>query len=227
MRQIPISFKSGGLSLEGVVTQPDTEGDWVGIVLCSPEPQLGGTMESPVIGALVRGLSERGFATLRFNYRGIGSSEGESGLGRGELDDARAAMKMLQSWPGVDKSKIVTVGYSFGAGINARLALREKKSIRITVCVSPPLTLPPLGLQALHDLNSLNYPLLVLIGEKDGLTSPDDLREWVQGLDNSLVQMETVPDADRSWQGKRDELANRIAKFVTRSLALGDHGEMD
>lgn len=227
MRQIPISFKSGGLSLEGVVTQPDTEGDWVGIVLCSPEPQLGGTMESPVIGALVRGLSERGFATLRFNYRGIGSSEGESGLGHGELDDARAAIKMLQSWPGVDKSKIVTVGYSFGAGINARLALREKKSIRITVCVSPPLTLPPLGLQALHDLNSLNYPLLVLIGEKDGLTSPDDLREWVQGLDNSLVQMETVPDADRSWQGKRDELANRIAKFVTRSLDLGDHGEMD
>lgn len=218
MRQIPISFKSSGLSLEGVVTQPDTEGDWVGIVLCSPEPQLGGTMESPVIGALVRGLAERGFATLRFNYRGIGASEGESGLGHGELDDARAAMKMLQSWPGIDESKIVTVGYSFGAGINARLALREKKSIRITVCVSPSLTLPPLGLQTLHDLHSLTHPLLVLIGEKDGLTSPDELNEWIQGLDTPLAQMETVPGADRSWQGKRDELADRIARFVARNL---------
>ena len=131
LRQTPIAFTSGTFSLEGVVTQPvDLAGDLPAALLCHPEPHLGGTMASPVIEAVVRGLTERGFLTLRFNYRGIGESQGESGLGAGELEDAKAALKVLRSWPGVDRKKIVVVGYSFGAGIAVRLALRERKAVR-------------------------------------------------------------------------------------------------
>lgn len=222
LRQTPISFTSGAFSLEGVVTQPvDPAGDLPGILLCHPEPHLGGTMASPVIEALVRGLTERGFLTLRFNYRGIGESEGESGLGAGELEDAKAALKILRSWPGVDRKRIAIVGYSFGAGIVVRLALREKKAVRASVAVSPSLILPPLGIQDVKGMGSLERPMLVLIGEEDGLTPPAQLQEWVEGLDNPSVRIMIAPEANRSWEGKRNNMTDRIARFLDESLDLG------
>ena len=78
MRQSAVSFKTEGLTFEGVITQPDEgSGPWPGVVICHPHPLHGGSMDNNVVLALAMGLVEEGFVTLRFNFRGVGGSEGE------------------------------------------------------------------------------------------------------------------------------------------------------
>lgn len=217
--QTRISFPSGENVLEGVVSAPEgIAGRLPGVLLCAPEPHLGGTMESPVVQSLVQGLDARGYVTLRFNYRGVGESQGGYSLGVGEVEDARAALKVLRGWPGVDRRRVGLVGYSFGAGIAVRVALRER-AVRATVAVSPPLTLPPVGIQTVQGLSALRRPLLVLIGERDGLTPPRQLAEWVERLRVPTIRFEEMSGADRSWQGNRLALAGRVAEFLAEALA--------
>ena len=82
MRQSAVSFKIknklGDLDLEGVVAQPDAGlGPWPGVVMCHPHPLFGGNMDNNVVLAVTSALNDQGFATLRFNFRGVGNSEGE------------------------------------------------------------------------------------------------------------------------------------------------------
>ena len=77
MRQQSIGFKSGRLTLEGIVTLPQNAGgDSPGVVVCHAHPVLGGSMTSPVTHALCQSLDDAGIATFRFNFRGVGGSEG-------------------------------------------------------------------------------------------------------------------------------------------------------
>ena len=219
MRQTPIAFRAGKLNLEGVISQPDEiGGPFPSVLICHPEPHLGGTMESPVIDALAYGLADRGLLTLRFNYRGVGSSDGATSMGPGEMEDARAALKVLRSWPGVDRTHVAVAGYSFGAGISVRLLAREQRVLRAGIAISPPLELPPLGLEGVPKLGSLRRPLQVIIGAEDGLTRPDKLREWADGWGNNAISTVIVAGADRSWQGKRNALSRNVAEFLTQAF---------
>lgn len=216
--QVRISFKVGGRALEGIVSHPQgVAGPVPAALLCHPEPQLGGTMESAVVKALAWALNSRGFLVLRFNYRGVGESEGTFSMGVGELEDALAALKVLRAWPGADGRRVGVVGYSFGAGIAVRMALRAR-AVRACAAVSPPLTLPPVALHGVQGLDSFRRPLLFLIGERDGLTSPAALRVWVEGLGNPSLRLLVLPEADRSWQGRAAEMADQVAGFLAESL---------
>ncbi|MBI4235773.1 MAG: alpha/beta fold hydrolase [Chloroflexi bacterium] len=217
-REMRVSFKARDIALEGIVAQPETAAGRAGaVLLCSPEPHLGGTMEGGVVQALARALTERGFLVLRFNYRGVGQSEGKFGMGVGEVEDARAALKVLRSWPGVDGGRVAVAGYSFGAGVAVRIALRAK-AVQAAVAVSPPLNLPPVALQGVQGLESFQRPILFLIGERDGLTSATQLGSWIEGLGNPRLQLEVVPGANRSWQGHSAEMASHLARFLAASL---------
>ena len=78
MRQSAVSFEADGLTFEGVVAQPDEgTGPWPGVVICHPHPLHGGNMDNNVVLALALGLAQEGFVTLRFNFRGVGGSQGE------------------------------------------------------------------------------------------------------------------------------------------------------
>ena len=90
------------------------------VLLCHPHPLYGGTMRNKVVHRIARGLGRTGAAVLRFNFRGVGLSEGAFDDGRGELDDARASMEWLRArFPETPYS---IAGFSFGSRIALRLA---------------------------------------------------------------------------------------------------------
>ena len=86
-----------------------------GAVICHPHPMYGGSMDNNVVEAIIAAMWRRGYATLRFNFRGVGASEGEYDGGEGEAEDARAAVEFLAAQPDIDRGAIALAGYSFGA----------------------------------------------------------------------------------------------------------------
>ena len=105
-------------ALEGVLRENGNRG---GAVICHPHPLYGGSMENNVVEALEEGFLQSGFATLRFNFRGVGESQGAYDDGDGEVDDAVAACAYMRDMLGPG-TRLVLAGYSFGAWVASRAA---------------------------------------------------------------------------------------------------------
>ncbi len=227
MRQTALNFFStNDLTLEGIIAEPSGEeipesgGDLPGVVFCSPEPHLGGTMLSPVVEALTREVTPRGFVSVRFNYRGVGESQGENALGQGQVSDALAAVEMLREWPGVDERRIGIVGYSYGASIALRAAAQQPDGVQAVVAVSPILDIPLIGIPTEGGLEKVQVPVRFLIGGNDALTTPEKLGEWVDGMGRDDVTAMALEGADRAWQTSRPALAAATAEFLDATMAL-------
>jgi alpha/beta superfamily hydrolase len=89
-------------------------------VLCHPHPQHGGTMDNKVVQTLARTFAQLGYRAVRFNYRGVGASEGSWDEGRGEVDDAMAVIAAL----GDSALPLALGGFSFGGYVAAQAAHR-------------------------------------------------------------------------------------------------------
>lgn len=99
--------------LEALLEEPEEQSPQLAVVLCHPHPLFGGTMHNKVVYRLARGLRAAGAAVLRFNFRGVGASEGEYGEFTGETEDARRALGWLRErYPGLP---FALAGFSFGA----------------------------------------------------------------------------------------------------------------
>jgi alpha/beta superfamily hydrolase len=134
MKEEKIVFPSGSLHLEGYYAP---SGSGRGVVVTHPHPLMGGSLENNVVETLVKTFFHQGYATLRFNFRGVGRSEGRYDEGLGEQQDVLAASDILQQ-KGV--REIFLAGYSFGAWVNAQV-LRRRPSLSGGVLVSPPIDL--------------------------------------------------------------------------------------
>lgn len=89
-------------------------------VICHPHPQFGGTLENKVVQTLARAFVQLGYRALRFNFRGVGGSEGAWDQGRGEIDDALAVVAACR----VEQQALVVSGFSFGGFVASQLASR-------------------------------------------------------------------------------------------------------
>ena len=114
-----VTIASDG-ALEGILRE---SGKGAGVVICHPHPLYGGSMHNNVVEALEEGFLQSGFTTLRFNFRGVGQSEGSYDDGDGEVQDAIAACGYMRHILGGD-APLVLAGYSFGAWIASRAAGR-------------------------------------------------------------------------------------------------------
>ena len=105
--------------LEALLEEPDDREPWCAAVVCHPHPQYGGTLHNKVVYRLAHGLRRAGIIAVRFNYRGVGRSQGEYGNLEGEIEDARAALAWLRSrYPALPYA---LTGFSFGARVITRL----------------------------------------------------------------------------------------------------------
>jgi alpha/beta superfamily hydrolase len=105
--------------LEALLEEPGDEAPRLAVLLCHPDPLHGGTMHNKVVYRMARGLRTAGAAVLRFNFRGVGQSQGGHGHLEGEIEDARAALAWLRErYPGLP---FALAGFSFGAIVVMRL----------------------------------------------------------------------------------------------------------
>lgn len=110
--------------LEGLLNIPDGPVSRVALV-CHPHPLHGGTMHNNVVYHTARALRERGLAVLRFNFRGVGRSEGTYDAGRGEADDAQAALEaLLTRFP---NTRCWVGGFSFGSRVGLQIGMRDPR----------------------------------------------------------------------------------------------------
>jgi hypothetical protein len=144
------------------------------VVLCHPHPQHGGTMRNKVVTIMERALREAGVATVRFNFRGAGDSEGSYDEGRGELDDLLAVVEWVRATRPDDD--LWLGGFSFGAWISLRGA--QDLPVRMLISIAP-----PVERYGFTDLVAPNCPWLVVQGDEDDVVSPSAVKEWVEALD--------------------------------------------
>jgi alpha/beta superfamily hydrolase len=113
--------------LEAIVREP--EQPTAAAVVCHPHPKGGGTMNNNVVYRLARALADGGVATLRFNFRGVGTSSGTHDEGRGEEDDARAALDFLRARH--PTLPLWMAGFSFGARVGLSVGARDPRVSRL------------------------------------------------------------------------------------------------
>src|SRR5580700_7038099 len=132
MRKIESLFLPGPAGrLEALLEEPEDTAPASAALVCHPHPQHGGTMHNKVVYRIARGLRRTGAVVLRFNFRGVNSSEGVYDHGIGEQDDARAALAFLRGrYPDLPYS---LAGFSFGARVALKLgcSLDEPKPGRV------------------------------------------------------------------------------------------------
>lgn len=204
-----VNFSSGSLVLEGRLGLPEGRAQpYSGVVLCHPHPLYGGDMHNNVITAVARALEERGLATLRFNFRGVGGSQGSFANGIGEQDDARAALAWLAGQEEIDPSRRGIFGYSFGGLVALSVGAREA-TIKAMAAVSP--LLPREG------LDDCPKPKLIICGDADPVVPADRLRERAAEIAEPKIIM-VVPGADHFWLGQEREMATAVADFFSREL---------
>ena len=151
-------------------------------------------MTSNVVLAAVEGLAAQEIASLRFNFRGSGASEGTYDEGKGERDDVRAALSFAAGLDELDTSRTGLAGYSFGAGMSAAVASHE---------------LPALALIAM--------PLLLMVGDLDEYCEAGALEEFGTEI-GPQVTTQVVEGADHFWGGFEGTIRNSVGEFFAAAL---------
>lgn len=197
-------FEGPAGKLEGEL---DTvSGARVAAVLCHPHPQMGGTMHDAVVSAVQDELARLGVTTLRFNYRGVGASEGSYDNGQGETEDVLAAVHWLRE--NSDAKRLVLSGYSFG-GVMALRAC-EKTNPDVLLLVAPAVSMA-------GELSRPDVPGLVLLAEKDQFVDVNETRDWFG--DNQHI---ATLDTDHFFFGQHDAIGNVIRDQVGTLLGGSD-----
>ena len=191
----------GGVVLEGAV-QEAAAPRFVAVVL-HPHPQYGGDMHNHVVTTACAVLADRGATTLRFNFRGTGRSTGSHHGGRGEQDDALAAVAFArETAPG---TPLVLAGYSFGAQVAAAVCRRAGASRLLLIS-------PPMAYGGIATLPA-RVPVLAICGDRDPVCPADRLR----ALEGTGVRVGIVPGVDHGWFGGLDALSAAISSFAFNS----------
>lgn len=156
-----VTFHCGDLLLEGVLTLTETD---KGAVITHPHPLYGGNMHNPVVETIAQAYEETGYSTLRFNFRGVGASQGSYDDGIGETADIHAAVDFLRS-KGV--RRVDLAGYSFGTWVIAKVPPDPSWMGRV-IMVSPPVAF--MDMPASLRLPNLHF---VVTGDMDDIAPPD------------------------------------------------------
>ncbi len=183
-------------------------------IVLHPHPQFGGTMNNKVVYNLHYAFHRLGFAVLRFNFRGVGRSQGEFDQGIGELSDAAAALDYLQVLnPNARQSWVA--GFSFGAWIGMQLLMRRPE-ISGFVSVAPPANMYDFSFLAPCPSSGL-----IVNGEADRVAPPPDVLKLVDKLKTQRgieITHEVVPGAGHFFDKQLEDMTGIVQRYVQGRL---------
>jgi alpha/beta superfamily hydrolase len=190
--------------IEAILKEPDAPVDRAAIV-CHPHPLFGGTMHNKVVYRIARSFQDLGFAVLRFNFRGVGLSQGTHDEGRGEEDDLLAAMTFMErKFPG---AKLWLAGFSFGSAVMMRVGCKDDRPVGLVAAGFP------VSKYEFQDLAVCRKPKLFVQGSLDEFGPVDQLRKLVSGLPEPK-QLMIIEGADHFFEGHLAELAEAVSRFI-------------
>jgi len=192
----------GAATLEARISVPS--GVTGGVVLCHPHPLYGGDMDSGVVVRAVEACAGRALATLRFNFRGVGASGGTHDHGRGEQDDARAALADLRRRLPTGAA-VALGGYSFGAAVAAKVAEE-------TPLAGLALIAPPLRIMSMAAAPAVQGPILVVVGAEDQYCPASALSSLRAALPKATITV--IEGADHFFFGALNALGAAVADWA-------------
>jgi alpha/beta superfamily hydrolase len=199
--------------LEGRYAPGKTENAPIALIL-HPHPKAGGHMNNPVAVQLYHLFMKRGFSTLRFNFRGVGRSQGEFDSGIGELADAATALDWLQAM-NPQASQCWVAGYSFGAWVGMQLLMRRPETDGF-ISVSPPTNVYDFSFLAPCPASGL-----ILHGASDTVATPNEVERVVAKLRTQkgiVIDYELIEDASHFWQNHLSSVEEKVGQYLDKRM---------
>ena len=208
-----VFFNGPAGRLEGRFHPAKQRGAPIAVVL-HPHPQFGGTMNNQIVYKTYYSFAERGFSALRFNFRGVGRSQGVFDHGQGELSDAASALDWAQSISPEARACWIA-GVSFGSWIGMQLLMRRPE-IEGFISIAPPANLYDFSFLAPCPSSGL-----IIHGDKDAVVPPRDVTNLVEKLKTQkgiIIEQKVVPGANHFFDGKIEPLMSNIGAYLDKRL---------
>jgi alpha/beta superfamily hydrolase len=196
-------------ALEGLLERPpDARGDVVA-VCCHPHPLYGGAMQNKVVHTLARSCQDQRVASVRFNFRGVGASEGKYDDGAGESEDAAAVADWARRETGA--SRLWSLGFSFGGFVAYRLATLREASLLVTVA-------PPVQRFDFATLAVPHCPWLVLQGDADELVDHERVLAWTKSV-SPPPEVRLFAGGEHFFHGRLTEMRTVLGTWLAAHAA--------
>ena len=196
--------------LEAILKEPASEPKGVALV-CHPHPLGGGTMHNKVVYRAAAGLVEAGLVTLRFNFRGVGNSNGAHDDGDGERQDVKDVLDYLsKNYPNLE---ITLAGFSFGSRVGSEVALGETRIVRLISIGTP------VDKYDFSYLKELRKPILFVHGDTDEFGSISSLNSLVEQVaENTETKLVVFENCGHFFDKHLTELKDAIRDWTIEKM---------
>lgn len=173
-------------------------------VICHPHPLYGGTMQNKVVHTLAKSFAANNQTAVRFNFRGVGVSDGSYDEGKGEADDVMAVV----DWVGEQQADlpVILAGFSFGSFVALQAAEKIQPAALITVA-------PPVRMFDFTNLQSISCPWLLIQGDEDEVVDINSVINWVATMENP-PEVNIIEGSSHFFHGKLIELRSVCDAFL-------------
>ena len=183
-------------------------------LVCHPHPLYGGTLHNKVVFHTMKALNSFGYPVLRFNFRGVGLSQGEHDNGIGEIDDVRTVLDWLD---GEFHLPLVFAGFSFGAAVGLRAACPDSR-VKAVIGLGIPVVPADERIYDFDFLENCSKPKLFVSGARDQFGPRAQLEKVVESL-SAPKKLVLIEGADHFFEGRLRELRETIEAWVRETVA--------
>jgi uncharacterized protein len=195
-----VKFFSETYEIEGLLNQRDERKS---VVVTHPHPLYGGDMNNLVVESIVHVYQMKGYSTLKFNFRGVGRSQGAYDNGVGEQKDVLSAILFLAD---MGMERIDLAGYSFGAWVNAH-AIQVDTLVEQMIMISPPVAF--MDFKSIVTMDTLKF---VTTGNRDDIAPADMVKKMVP-IWNPNARFEVIDGADHFYGGYLGQLEECLSSI--------------